>query len=282
MATQDATLFGGPFLGLHGFLSDSISLDPAFELMMVGRAHHQDDYDGAYSGTGLRVGVTLSLTGWLGGHKTKATAAAGVSVEASAEQQPRSEPSVVAAQLNFNGFSVYLYGKPETRGDLLRLSARRLREGDSAWQECPLELMGDAGLRLAVKTEHDVHTVGLERNEEEIAGVMRFSDLEQWSQRQPSVLLCGWTYPLNPQNQLTLALALRRFKGIATRAGTYRPTLEATVSPPPAVEGPLEAEPRPAGEAPAPAAPAPAPEPAPAESVPVPTPPASSAPEPTK
>jgi hypothetical protein len=75
----------GPVVGMHGFLNDYVSLDPAFELSWVGSSL---SYWGAQSfndsstgqtpsrtrevelaGSGFRILATLSLTGWLGAPK---------------------------------------------------------------------------------------------------------------------------------------------------------------------------------------------------------------------
>ncbi len=245
--SRERVITVGPVLGVHGFLTDHVSLDPALELKMVSISQGVEGSDDRWSGVGVRVGVTLSLTGWLGTAKSKVPARETEGQgAASPAYTPRAAPPPVAATVHFDGFSMYLRGMPEKRGDALGVEVRRLTPTPE-WEACPLVLTAEDGTQIAVQVTHDIDYAGKGRKEEHLGGWVSYGELAHWAEHTPGFSLCGRPYALGPQDVMNVGLTLRQFKGRAVRAGTFKESVPAVLAPPPAAPA---VEPQPSTSAP--------------------------------
>lgn len=219
----------GPFIGVHAFINDYVSIDPALGLSWVtqaaGVAGYSDGYSDEVASTGYRFLMTIALTAWLNPPVAKhgKPARALVIEDAAPEDAPVGPPPTspdapVASSLRHPAFTLELRGNPARRGDAMQVRLRRYSRSGSQLVSCPLVLVdGKAVLKLQVR--HTSAPAGPVM-EEVLTSPLPFKAYERWISGRPHLRLCGKPYDLQPEHLTELRLFARLFRSTALDAGT--------------------------------------------------------------
>jgi outer membrane protein W len=263
----------GGTVGAYRFVNSHFSIDPGVELYYVKSRSSVSFNDGqddqTVSGSGLRLLLTVGLSGWFGANPSETCEREGMSPEQSTAG-PAAQPKHLESLLfrtHLGKLVLEVRGNPEADGSALNLTLTRAA-GAKSWDECRAFLVNDRG-KHALVTNNLTRSGGYGRRLESAHALESVQLLERWLESNPRIDLCGEqvTLPLHPRDELTAAL--EQFKRVAIAAGTRAPLQTAapvavTPEPPASAEEPLsppvKGEPTPAvapgaDDPPAPAAP---------------------------
>jgi len=211
-------------LGLHAFLSEGVSLDPAVEVSFL-QASTTTEQDGVSdvdtSGAGARVLFTLGLSGWLGGQRKPAPAPAVVTAQHEADEElgMSSSPEATEVRLNLEGMGLTVSGAPLQDGQTLLVEASHLAPA-AEWRGCDIAL-GTGAQTVEIPTEYRAGVEG-RALEERAGGNVSYHHLDRWARAaSPYVKLCGKGTILPAHEQQRLLRGLERFQALALRAGTF-------------------------------------------------------------
>lgn len=265
----------GPFIGVHAFLNDYVSIDPAIGVSWVKGSSQLDGFDETASWHGYRVHLTIALSAWLGSPATsnepdsRNPMTTGIAPSAYAQRSARPEPEAPkythASQIRFPSFRLELLGNPVQRGDALQVRAVRFSSAGTDLKGCSLVLSGDNFDPHSMEAQHTATAASL-GSEEVLEGTLPFDVYERWVEHRPRLTMCGKEVAFATTDLVELRVFQRGFKQRAERAGTYQAQAKpAPTSTEPAEEAPVSApttEPEPSVSEvvaePAPAEPAPA------------------------
>lgn len=246
--TESSGFVFGAGVGLFGFLTPRMSIDPAVSLLRFSGKGEAAGLDTTFSGTVFMISVGLS--GWLGGADQASEAldqngAANAAAEGPAldapESQPEPEPApVTATRVSDDGVVtrsvhlesgtvVRLVGQPRKDGAHVLLSFSMVDhppQGMSSWSNC------HEGRVLSDDSGYPLDGVGpgptgfgdtaVVRSRARVGALTRLLKAEQ----KGTFELCGTELSLGIEERREILDFMRSFKGVADRYKTWDPSLE--------------------------------------------------------
>jgi hypothetical protein len=230
--TYSAIGFAGT-LGVYAFATDRVSIDPSIQLayLSVTDTTEVDGEDIEVESNGLRVVLSIAVTGWLGGKARPPRPETNMEREALLEAQapareaplPRSTlhpaPRSVQVHVSLVGMGLGLKGDADREPSRMLLQVEHLA-AKLQWKECELALVGAGEERIVLASHYanvDDESLGVE---ERLRALVPARDLARWlaADPNPELELCGKRTPLTSSQRSRLQAAVKRFMDLSPEA----------------------------------------------------------------